>query len=233
MYMRMRHTPILPWLLSVNGQSLEVFNDIIRRPNIEENQFSTNRCWKLCTRCAVSEQALYGFSYWHSSHQLIGATMCPVHSVPLSTHEDLRFNNFSLPQQWLTKANTMDVSSPWIRQWQPFIYGLNRLISEDHQLPERLRNSVRNHLGLPNKISFRHKPLFDELFIQMLASLGDDCLAGLFTCYANDHQRKTNILWVTLSNKNQTKSIRHPIYWLVILFWLRGELDELKGLRDE
>lgn len=232
MQLQMRHTPVLPWLLSVTGQTTGVIEDSAKRPNIEENQFSTNKCWKLCSKCASSERELYGFSYWHSSHHLIGAAMCPVHGIALSTHEDLRFNNFTLPHHWLMKAESMDVSSPWQRQWQPFIYGLNRLISEDHQLPKRLRNSIHSHLDLPDKTTLCHKPVFDELFAEMRANLGEECLAGLFKCYAKDHQLKTNILWSTLSNRSITKATRHPVYWLVILFWLRDELDELKGLND-
>lgn len=64
----------------------------------------------------------------------------------------------------------------------------------------------------------------------MKNDLGPECLSGLFNAYARDYPRKPNILWLSLSEFGQGGSIRHPLYWLSILFWLKNDLPALKAL---
>jgi len=231
MQTRLNHTPVLPWLLSLESDDLSSLNDEVRRPNIEENAFAVNRCWKFCIKCATEERKNLGFSYWHSSHQSLAVVTCSVHKTALYTHEALRYQKFSLPYEWIDKAEPIALSGPWHRDWQPFIYQLNELIRDDLMLPSRLRESIRKALNIPSKIKYTDKPFFESLFRNMRSDIGDECLAGLFTCFAKGHQKETNILWTTLSGKSKVKGLRHPLYWLTILFWLRNKLPELQCIR--
>ena len=226
--LRLKHTPFAPWLLSLpDGVNALELTSSGHRNNLEENPYSVDRRWKFCPDCARDERKRLGFAYWHASHQLLGARICPTHQVALHSHDELRYLNFTLPYHWLDKASPLSCET-WQVEWQAFIYPLAERIQTEPGFAQRLVVEIKDHLQLAKGIKRSDKPYFDKLSEKMQRELGKDCLVGLFTAYATDKPRKENIPWVALSGYSRAKSIRHPLYWLAILFWLRAQLPALR-----
>jgi hypothetical protein len=231
--LRLFHTPFSPWLLSLpdNISPKELVESGMRN-NLEENPFSVDRRWKFCPICTNEEISQYGVSYWHSSHQSLGALTCSVHHTALFSHEKLRYLDFTLPSHWLANAIPLSCIQDWQKKWQPFIFAVTAKIQNDIQWPIKARNAINEYLNIEKKVTSKHKPQFIEHFKEMQIDLDGDCLSGLFKGLANERKNKTNILWVTLSGMNKSSSLRHPLYWLVIIFWLQDKIPELSNLYD-
>jgi len=226
--LRLEHTPFAPWLLSLpDGMNAFDLTSSGHRNNLEENPYTVDRRWKLCPQCAKEERKRLGFAYWHVSHQLLGVIICPVHRTVLLSHDDLRYLNFTLPYHWLEKAEPLSCDA-WQTEWQVFICTLSARIQAEPCFAQTLVSEVKKHLKLTRGIKRSDKAYFDTLATEMHSELGEACLKGLFTDYATDKKRKVNIPWVTLSGYSQAKGIRHPLYWLAILFWLRHRLQVLR-----
>ena len=147
--LRLFHTPFAPWLLSL-PQEIEA-KDLIdsgMRNNLEENPFATDRRWKFCPTCAENEVKNYGVSYWHSSHQSLGARVCPVHQTPLYSHDEIRYLDFTLPHHNIEKSEPLLIDSKWQQEWQPFIYSLTTHIQKNINWPASLSSFIKEHLGL-------------------------------------------------------------------------------------
>lgn len=227
--LRLHHTPFAPWLLSSPPELLpEELTHAGTRSNIEESPFQIDKRWKLCKQCADQDLAELGYSYWHSRHQLLGARVCPIHQQPLMSHDELRYLDFSLPHHWINKATPLIINESWQAQWQPFIFCVARAIQADPAWAYKVKVEIRSLLGIEASIRRSDKLYFDILFAQMSSELGNECLAGLFKAFASERRIRTNLLWVTLSTFGQATGLRHPLYWLAILFWLRKKLPLLQ-----
>jgi hypothetical protein len=229
--LRLHHSPLAPWHLSYeNGQDPMHVELSGLRNNIEENPFNIDRRWKFCPDCVVENRAEHGVSYWHSKHQLLGARTCYIHHAALHSHEDLRYLNFTLPHHWLDKSEPLVIEEEWQKQWQPFIFKISAAIESSPSIVHQLKKEAYKHLPISIPIKQSHKAAFNSLFLQMREELGEECLCGLFSAYARKINRAPNILWVTLSPFSNNNGLRHPLYWLSILFWLRDKLPSLRGL---
>lgn len=229
--LRLHHSPLAPWLLSYADSQNPMYVELSGlRNNLEENPFNIDRRWKLCPDCVAENRAEYGVSYWHSKHQLLGARTCHIHHTALHSHDELRYLNFTLPHHWIAKSVPLLSEALWQQQWQPFIFKVSAAIESNPIIVNQLKRDIYEFLAISIPIKQSHKALFNGLFLQMREELGDDCLAGLFTAYARKIPRLPNILWVTLSPFSQNRGLRHPLYWLSILFWLRDKLPTMKRL---
>lgn len=229
--LRLHHTPLAPWLLSYpSDKSPESIKQSGNRNNIEENPFNVDRRWKFCAQCVEQQQKQYGIAYWKSSHQLPGVRICETHKTELQSHDDLRYLNFTLPHHWLKTSKSLLCKDEWQYQWQPFIFNLSRAITLSPAIVPKLQQEIFDYLEIGQPIKRRDKAQFDLLFNQMRQDIGEACLAGLFTAYARELKRSPNILWITLAPFSQSKGLRHPLYWLSILFWLRKQLPSLKEI---
>lgn len=229
---RLAHTPLAPWLFSYEeGRGFDEVEHSGNKNNLEESPFNTDNRWKFCPLCSVEQRKHLGLTYWLSSHQLPGTRVCHIHQTELHSHDNLRYLDFSLPHQWVGKSVPLLIESRWQSEWQSFIYIISESISKNPNLVHEIKAEVFEYLGLKQEIKRSDKPKFDKFMSQMQVELGDECLSGLFRAYAQNGERKPNILWVTLSPFSLSKGIRPPLYWLSILFWLRDELPTLRKLK--
>jgi hypothetical protein len=224
---QLEHTPVALWLLSTPTVDVEYTmpnNNALAGINIDTR-------WRFCPQCVVADMAQYGVSYWHRSHQLCGAKICPIHNHLLHSHDELKVLPFTLPHHWLDTAETMSLQ-PWEIEWQPFIYHVDKTIKADPLWPNRVKAQIRRYLNCESQLPLKqseHKR-FDVLAKQMTADLGQEYMAELFSSSRPDRRLKTNILWATLSGQVGSAKIRHPLFWLAIIFWLRNELSECQHL---
>ena len=229
--LRIHHSPLAPWLLSyTDGQDPMNVELSGLRNNLEENPFNIDRRWKFCPKCLIENRAKYGVSYWHSQHQLLGARTCYIHHTALHSHDDLRYLNFTLPHHWIAKSEPLLAEDKWQKEWQSFIFKISAAIVSNPDIVNQLKKDIHQHLSIYKPVKRSHKALLNSLFFKMREELGEECLAGLFTAYARKIPRPPNILWVTLSPFTQNTGLRHPLYWLSILFWLKDNLPTMKEL---
>lgn len=230
-YLRLEHTPLAPWLLSYpeNPHPSEIEESGLRN-NMEENPFCIDRRWKFCPKCIAEDKAKYGVTYWHTLHQSLGTLTCYIHDTPLYSHDDLRYLNFTLPHHWLNKSQPLAMEQHWQSAWQVFIYSLTNAIQHDINVVDKLKAEIFENLNIGPGIKRSHRAYFNELFQQMRQDIGEDCLSGLFSAYARGISRPPNILWITLTPFSQNTGLRHPLYWLSILFWLREKLPTMRAL---
>lgn len=227
--LRLNHTPFAPWLLSLpDGMAPHTLKESNHRPNTEENPFQVDRRWKYCPSCMQMQKAKWGVSYWRVTHQLPGALVCDEHGSPLHSHDALRYLNFTLPDKWEGTSTPVSMVDAWKVSWQPFIYAIARRLQCQPTWGVELRDSIYEVLKLSKPLRRGDRTVVNALFAQMRDELGEACLAGLFTAYARQFTRPTNVLWITLSPFGQSKGLRHPLYWLAIVFWLREQLPALK-----
>jgi hypothetical protein len=226
LHTQLAHTPVSLWLLSTPlcGAEYTMPN------NMAFTALNIDRRWRFCPQCIVADKAKYGVSYWHRSHQLCGAKICSIHDHLLHSHDELKVLDFTLPHHWLDTAEAMSLQ-PWEIEWQPFIYRVDRTIKEDPLWPNRVKAQIRIYLHCESTpLNLRDRRRFDVLAKQMQDDLGQECMAGLFSSHRPERGRQTNILWATLSGQNQEAKVRHPLFWLAIIFWLRNELSECQHL---
>jgi hypothetical protein len=227
LHTQLEHTPASLWLLSTPIVDVEYTmpnHNALAGINIDKR-------WRFCPQCVVADRAKYGVSYWHRSHHLCGAKICPIHDQILHSHDELKVLSFTLPHHWLDTAEAMSLQ-PWEIEWQPFIYSVDKTIKEDPLWPNRVKAQIRRYLDCESELPLQQKERkrFDQLAKQMTADSGQECMAGLFSSSRPDRRLKTNILWATLSNIVGSAKIRHPLFWLAIIFWLRNELSECQHL---
>lgn len=227
LHTQLEHTPASLWLLStpLYGAQYTMPN------NMAHAGINLDKRWRFCPQCVVADKARYGVSYWHRSHQLCGAKICPIHDQILHSHDELKVLDFTLPHHWLDSAVSMTLQ-PWEVAWQPFIYQVDQTIKADPLWPNRVKAQIRRYLNCESELPLQQKERkrFDQLARQMTADLGQEYMAELFSSSRPDRSLKTNILWATLSGQVGSAKIRHPLFWLTIIFWLRNELSECQHL---
>lgn len=231
--LRLWHTPFAAWLLSLPvDMAPQALTESGVRNNMEESPFNVDKRWKFCPQCAQADRSEFGVSYWHSSHQLLGARVCWRHQCELHSHENLRYLPFKFPHHFLSDSEPLMIDSQWQRDWQSFIYRLSAHLQHNVEWARSVSNLIKTHLGITGMVKHSHRQLFNDMFEQMQCDIGLDCLSGLFTRYARQNGRQPNILWLTLSGYSQARGLHHPLYWLAILFWLRHRLPELGFLNE-
>lgn len=224
----MCHTNYRLWILSDDtgmlNQNLSVSTG---RPNLETNVLAFPVGWQLCSECVAENRNVLGYSYWHRDHQLPSVTHCLKHHTPLLTHDSLKkLHKLALPQSYLSlPLHAVDEVSELL-EWSKFVSLVDRLIAENSTLPSLWREQVKKNLELPHPVKHTHRPIYKALGEQMENSLGEVLLCHLFKAWKAPQMRKPNLLWMTLSGMSSS-TLRHPVYWLVVLYWQREKLTGL------
>lgn len=231
--LRLNHTPFSPWLLSLpEGMEPNQLIDAKKRPSTEETPYQVDRRWRYCPICLETQRKRLGIGYWKASHHLPGALVCNEHNVALHSHDELRYLNHKLPHKWKDFSSPVLLDEDWKVSWQPFIYGVAKLLQQRPEQAIEIRENIYQVLDLPKHLRHGDKAVVESLFAQMCDDLGEACLKGLFSAYARQYKKPTNILWVTLSPWGSVKGVRHPLYWLSIMFWLKEDLRSLDGIYE-
>ena len=224
----MKRTVSNLWRLSLSGtEKLEEAD--FTRSNIEHNAFAFTAGWKFCCQCIHADNNKYGFSYWHRNHQLPSLTHCVIHKCVLTTSDELsHLSKLNLPsmvceQRFVVASDHID-----LRNWSNFLSVVDSLIEENPNLIDRWKEQIAIELKVNVKASSRKKEIYKGWQTLFEKEVGTVILAHLFKSYHKNYSRKMNILWATLSGDNNVNGVRHPVYWLVIMYWLRKQLLHLE-----
>jgi len=189
--------------------------------------FETN--WKYCSECVKEDIARCGHSYWHVEHQLPSITHCSKHKTPLIEDtlilKDLR--NGLLPQAYDLKPMELEDNQALL-DWSEFVVGVYRLLKRFPTAGAELAAQIRWILSLPQELTRKDDELFFPLQNDFDASIGPAVLRHLFFTYRESDNRTFNVLQSTLGYKYMGSKYgycAHPVCWLIILYWLKGEIS--------
>ena len=220
------------WLLA--NPSTDILETRILRgesKNLRESVLIFNKNWQYCPSCLSSDKNQFGNSYWHVEHNLPGITHCAKHHVPLvKSHRIMSFSELRMPHR--LKADFIDgvhQAEDVLLKWSLFINDVYTLIVNDFSKAASLRQEVLDYLNIPILRPIDRREFYSDLLINFEKSMPKEILEHCFLFYqSHNYKKKPNVLLTTIFKDGQ--SIRNPVYWLVILFWLREELPTLSNL---
>ena len=130
-----------------------------------------------------------------------------------------------MPSWYLGRGVIPVVNYEKLLEWSNFVYKVDQLIADDLSNIPKWKKGVFEALGLPILSKHTDRKKFNCLFEKMKNDLGSILMQHLFR--NKDGRGVPNILWGTLSGVNKQQNIRHPINWLVIMFWQKDKLNFL------
>jgi hypothetical protein len=219
----LERTNLRLWRLSKDyTDDLSVLNNLMPRANIEDNEFLFSTSWHLCTQCIKEDRQRLGYCYWHKTHQLPSMTHCLKHSIPLKTNKSLsNINRLALPNSYLNEELEAYQNCDEFIEWSKFIGKINSALTLDTSLPDKLRNQMKTQLNLPDLGKFNHKESYQKITDEMFTDIGETLTKHLFK---KMYGKNRNIIWIVFSGRKTRQSILPPVYWLVVIFWLKDEL---------
>tara|TARA_R110001583_G_C5667601_1_gene410378 strand:- start:3058 stop:3960 length:903 start_codon:yes stop_codon:yes gene_type:complete len=222
------HTPAALWALTTPHEKQGTWDPTVVYKREELNQrrlLEFKRSWHFCPECVLMDKNKNGFSYWHVGHQLPGVSHCYLHDVRLRTCSvalrDLR--DVSIPEVHLSiNEVTVKQESDFVK-WSQFVFLMFKTLQSNPNKATEWKNKAQQYLNLPTKSTYLNKPLFDARLKELENEVESELLSFLFKFYKKTPENMINILRITLTDSGSS-SYRNPIYWLVILFWLRDKI---------
>lgn len=223
------HSPAALWALSYESSNDAKWCPLDLNTNQQRlggSVLSFNRSWHFCEHCTSEDIHRYGFSYWHTAHQLPAITHCYIHKTPLRTCtsqlRDLRL--VTLPQTFVEKHMSQYRDIDILSKWSEFVFDCFEALKHSPDKAIAMRKAARDFLRLPTNARPHNKHQFENALAQLETDIGPELLVHIFRSYANSQLRKTNFLKMSLLNK-KSANYKNPVSWLLILFWLRNKID--------
>lgn len=181
---------------------------------------------RLCTQCAKEDIAAHGEAYWHRAAQVLGATSCIQHQIPLLSTDNIA--NQKHKWHYLTPAN--DIKNGRLKPLE--IQG-SKATEASLKLSEIAIGLVENYESIANQL---HD--FDGLLLKQLIQAGFPCSTDPLSAfikadreYQNHIRIFGNTLWLTnsassgsshLLGKLLLKSTQRPsaIEYALVIQWL-------------
>ena len=219
----LEHTNARLWSLSSEEPiQLAELSNTISRPNLENAGLSFSTNWKLCPKCILEDKKVLGFSYWRRSHQLPSIAHCQAHQEPLFSQIDLlQMKQLALPEKYLNSASQSVVNESQLIDWSLFVAHIDNMLKAGSIELETLRQKILDHLKIKPIAKFKDRSKYQDLSNEMFSDIGKSITSHLFTLQKGKYQ---NVIWQLLSGKDNRSSLINPVYWLVVMYWLRNEL---------
>jgi hypothetical protein len=212
------------WQLSHDDISdSQELDKLMPRANIENSEFQFKTTWHLCCECVKEDKKRFGYSFWHSPHQLASVTHCCKHHKPLKTHESLnKIDKLALPHSYLDLHLDENQNYEDLIKWSEFVIRINTSLILGEIIPELVKVNIRNYLNLPNLAKQKYKEKYQEMTDSMFCAIGETLTNHLFKKVDGKNR---NIIWRLFSGQGKQKHIISPVYWLVVMYWLKDELN--------
>ena len=194
----------------------------------EKTILQVERNWKSCPRCRHNDVEKYGTSYWHVKHQIPGLLMCPQHRETLEKSA-IPISNLhcgTLPHQVSRWKPVVSKVSQSLTHWNQFVIDMYGYSISNSREFANLKAKITSALGM-DALSYEEKFFrCNELLPELEKCLGDELLAYLFKDYARPPKRgRFQILHLLYVYTHRPHMIRSPIYWVLLAYWLRHQID--------
>ena len=212
------------WLLNFDKPeqtAIEVQSEYFNRGRESQLNMKASS-WKYCACCAKEDRLRYGTSYWHIEHNLPFVTHCIQHGTPLSMFLGSRSLIATKMPHRLQVTDSVETNVPHdLLEWSRFVVAIYKMICANHSSVLRLRNLIWDRFSLA-PITVSGRKLYLRRLLEGLENMvPSNLLQMCFQFYSDKKRRKSNILYTTW--KRDGIQIRHPVYMLIILFWLQCE----------
>jgi hypothetical protein len=204
-----------------------------RNANLRQAELGFNRHWHFCLECIKQDKIDYGVSYWHTDHQIPSITHCIKHGCPLHIAPPMEsFKRLVLPQYVnLAKASQHSASSQ-LYDWSCFITKIVEHLKQDEATGRQLLDWLRRELPFRSakgeditRTCMRYMDKFES-------DVNDKVLKHLFNYYKRDDTRRRLNLIRSALLSDSTITVRNPVYFLVLIYWLKDIVDLPNGFGD-
>lgn len=222
------HSPLALWSLSY---SFNEFNDwrVSNRNTMpsgyEAIRFSFKSNWHYCPSCVQDDISRCGHSTWHVKHQLPSVSHCYIHQTKLVGDPSLLLD---LRKSLLPQVH--DFSPPHLEdealllEWSLFVFTIYDRLNNNPALGQTLTNRIRHYLSIPDEIKQSDNDIFKSLQEQFDNDVPLSLCRHLFLFYKKTSKKQTTVLRSTLGFSFY-KKYKHPVYWLIILYWLKDKIS--------
>jgi hypothetical protein len=223
-----KHSPLALWSLSYDFSEYNnwrITNTDIMSSGYGATQFSFKSNWQYCPFCVQDDIRLHGHSTWHVKHQLPSVSHCYIHQTKLvgNPHLLLDLRKSSLPQiHNFSPPNFEDEAL--LLEWSLFVFTIYDRLNNSPKFGQKLTNRIKRYLSIPDEIKYNDPDIFKSLQEQFDNDVPLNLCRHLFLLYKNNSKKQATILKSTLGY-SYYKKYKHPVYWLIILFWLKDKVS--------
>lgn len=221
------------WRLS---ESDDVLLDAIaeqRNANLRQAELGFSRHWHFCLECVRQDKNAFGVSYWHADHQIPSMTHCVKHGCPLHIAPPMEsFNRLVLPQYVNLSKTRQHPASSELYEWSCFIAKIVEHLKQDETKGKQLTNWLRLVLPFHSTKSDDITRTCMRYMDQFESDVSIEILRHLFNYYKRDDtKRRLNLIRSALLS-DPVITVRNPVYFLVLIYWLKDKVDLPSGFGD-
>lgn len=221
------HSPLALWAFSHGSEYFSAWkkdNQLQLRACFEPNKLAVPASWSYCPICQEEDRDNFGFSFWHLEHQIPGVILCGKHRTLLITDRKVLqvLGVATLPHAYAYQSELK--YSDWMLDWNDFVLSIFSMLNSDPSVADKLKQQVDKILDLPESKSLADKKALMEHQKRFDTEVSINILQYLFKFYSQVYKYPPTVLGSTLGYKTYAKG-KHPVYWLVILYWLKNEID--------
>ncbi len=223
------HTPFSLWALSFSYNDFTHWrrnNEYLMPQCLEPSKLAFRTTWQYCPICSTEDIEGYGHSLWHVKHQLPSVTHCYKHRSKLVSDSKLLLDlrKMTLPEGYEFEAPSLN-DEPLLLEWSTFVLKIYEQLKKNGQHGEILRSRVRQYLSVPDEIkAIKGNLVFASMQKQFDEEVPHELLRHLFLFYSHSYKHPQSVLKSTLGYSPRPK-IKHPVYWLIILYWLKDKIS--------
>ncbi len=221
------------WRLSEPDEILLEAIEEKRNANLRQGELAFKRDWQFCLDCVQEDKLNVGVSYWHTDHQLPGITHCMKHGCPLHTAPEMKsFEKLVLPQYVdLAKSQQHPFSSE-LYDWSCFVAKIFDSLKRDETIGGQLVDRLKRILAFESNKEAQVTQSCMKYMDQLETEVSEDVLGYLFKYYTRENaKRRLNLIRSALLTEN-TVTVRNPVYFLILIYWLRNKTELLEVIDD-
>jgi hypothetical protein len=223
-----KHTPLGLWSLSYDFNEYNnwrITNKDTMFSSHEAGSFSFKSNWQYCPCCVQDDIRRFGHSTWHVKHQLPSVSHCYIHQSKLvgDPNSLLDLRKSLLPQVHNFSPPSLE-NEALLLEWSLFVFSIYDRLNNNPAFGQTLTNRVKSYLSIPEKIKYTDSKIFKPLQEKFDQDVPLSLCRYLFRFYKDSSKKQPTVLKNTLGFSYRTK-YKHPVYWLIILYWLRDKIS--------
>lgn len=186
-----------------------------------------DKAWQSCPDCVTSDIKQFGTAYWHTEHQIPGIAFCSTHRTPLwsgceacgtvySTLNDLQLPS---PPCKCVKASHATAAATVFQSW--LLSNVPKLLHSGKGHLEATIADLRSALSIPMKQTPHSIAEINKLLQSVEHLVGEATLARTFLYYRGgdtEFRGAPRPNFIKAVFYGSSSRVRHPIYYLLLMF---------------
>lgn len=177
---------------------------------------------RLCLACAEQDQARYGESYWHRTHQMPGVLWCPLHELLLHRSTTFGVDRLTTARQART-ARMVPVEALQPQEHKPLVQFTKDAawVLQNIDLPSDPDAMQKRYASLlaDRNLASHSGQIREKAFLQAIGEFYPASLLSRFGCPTMLAQRRSPFIKLA----RPFRHAQHPAYHLLLMQFLRQE----------